>query len=59
MLVALAIALFSIPVSNAQNYQIAVCNEAYVQVQGQAGSTFIGQGDDLSLIHISEPTRPY
>ena len=55
VLVALAIALFSIPVSNAQNYQIAVCNEAYVQVQGQAGSTSIGQGDDATFNTLSLP----
>ena len=53
--VALAIALFTIPVANAQNYVIAACNEAYVQVQGQAGSTFIGQGDDATFNTLSLP----
>ena len=32
---------------NAQFYTRTTCNDSYVQAYGQAGTTYLGQGDDV------------
>ncbi|MBK9335867.1 MAG: hypothetical protein IPM98_04525 [Lewinellaceae bacterium] len=55
-LVALALPLLALQVAQAQlNYVATVCSDPYVQAQGQAGTTFIGQGDDVVFANIALP----
>nr|MDQ3017034.1 HYR domain-containing protein [Bacteroidota bacterium] len=43
-------------VANSQmNYVVGTCADPYVQVQGQAGSVFIGQGDDATFTNLNLP----
>lgn len=54
-LLAFALPLLAAQAMQAQIYTASICSSPYVQAQGQAGTTFIGAGDDATFTNLNLP----